>query len=83
MAQVTVAEVNTIKRKLTPLSELCQQNEDIEILLELAKEESDQELNKEAVSEYAQLIKHLEKFELLTLLAVSYTHLTLPTILLV
>lgn len=67
-AQQVVAEANLIKRKLNPFKELCQKNEDIEILLLLAKEEGDEELNQEAYNEFSDLIKLLEQFELLILL---------------
>ena len=67
-AQETVAEANTIKRKLFPFREIYQSNEDIETLLELANEENDDSLKIEASEEFNTLLSSLEKFELLTLL---------------
>lgn len=67
-AQATVSEANGIKRKILPFNALSQKQEDIETLLELAKEEADEDLNKEAVIEYNDLVQELEKFELLVLL---------------
>lgn len=67
-AQVTLGEANIIKRKVLPFHELCQKNEDISALLELAKEEEDEELELETQQEYTALIAELEKYELLILL---------------
>lgn len=67
-AQKTVAEANQMKRKINPYKGLMQRNEDIDILLELAKEEGDDDLRAEAISEYTAMMKELESFELLILL---------------
>lgn len=67
-AQKTVNEVNSLKRKIIPFNEITQQNDDIISLLELAKEEDDEELVKETISEFSKLDKKLENFELLVLL---------------
>jgi peptide chain release factor 2 len=67
-AQRTVGEANAIRRKIDPLKKLIQQNEDVAVLLDLAKEEKDEDLHKEALVEFRNLIGDLEKFELLMLL---------------
>jgi len=67
-AQSVVAESNSIKKKLIPFTELCKSSEDIEVLLELAKEENDEELHAEAVNEHTDLLTKLTDFELLILL---------------
>ncbi len=69
LAQTTVAEANRIKGKVLPFHALCQKNEDLAGLIELAKEEEDdEELELETQQEYAALIAELEKYELLILL---------------
>lgn len=67
-AQEVVAEVNILKRKILPFKKICQQNEDISTLIELSKEESDEEIYREASIEFSDLVKALEQFELLVLL---------------
>lgn len=67
-AQEKVVEVNQIKRRLLLYLALVQQQEDILALLELAKEEKDEGLNDEAVTEFSSLLKNLEVFELEVLL---------------
>lgn len=67
-AQAVVIEVNILKRKILPYKKLCLQNEDIFTLLELAKEEANEDIYQEAHSEFTALTKDLEQFELLVLL---------------
>jgi len=67
-AQQTVNEANSLKRKLNPYKDLVSRVEDVQVLAELAKEDSDEESALECVSECAEIEKSLDAFELLTLL---------------
>ena len=68
-ARALMAKVNPLKRKLESYRELEKKLDDIEVLVEFAREdESDPELAKEAELEYEAGQKALADFELLTLL---------------
>lgn len=67
-AQEIVAETNLLKGKLKPYLALEKRVSDLEVLLEFAKEEKDEELEQEAYDEFHALTKDVESFELITLL---------------
>jgi len=65
-AQETVAEANILKGKLNPFLSLEKRVEDLEVLFEFAKEDTD--LEQEAYDEFHSLQKDIDSFELITLL---------------
>ena len=65
-AQDVVAEANLLKAKLNPYLDLEKRIEDLEVLFEFAKEDSDME--QEAYDEFHSLSKAIDSFELITLL---------------
>jgi len=67
-AQGTVAEANLIKGRLHPFLELEKRAENLDEVIELAKEADDLDFAHEANDEYHALIKELDSFELITLL---------------
>jgi len=67
-AQGTVAKANGLKRKLQPFLKLESRSEDLEILIELAREAGDEESAGEAIAEFKSIESDLESFELITLL---------------
>jgi peptide chain release factor 2 len=72
-AQARIEEVSKLRGKLNPFAEIERRVEDLEVLKELADEESDANSKAIAASEiegeYASLIKSMEEFELLQFLA--------------
>lgn len=67
-AQSTVGKANLLKNRLNPFLDLEKRSENLDEVIELAKEANDIDFAKEANSDFAQLIKEMEKFELITLL---------------
>lgn len=67
-AQTTVAEANTIKRRLNPFLALEKRLTDLAELIALAKEYEDADSAIEAAAEYEAINKELDSFELVTLL---------------
>ncbi|MBK1791195.1 peptide chain release factor 2 [Persicirhabdus sediminis] len=67
-AQETVNKANALKKRLHPFLKLEERAEDLEILIELAKEEDDAESCQEAANEFADICKALDSFEILMLL---------------
>lgn len=63
-AQKTMGEVNRIKGVVNPFRELQQQIEDIDVMIELAKEEDDSSMAAEIVDELESLKSALSEFEL-------------------
>ncbi len=72
-AQVTIDEAALVRAKVQPLSALTEKIEDLEILRQLAEEESDPKHQltayQEVFQEYATLRKEVESFELKMLLS--------------
>jgi peptide chain release factor 2 len=67
-AQKTVAEANVLKRKLQPFLKLEERTDDLDVLIELAREADDADTASEAIQEFASIGKDLDSFELITLL---------------
>jgi peptide chain release factor 2 len=67
-AQGTVGKSNLIKGRLTPFLKLEERAENLDEVIELAKETDDIDFAKEANSDFSLLMKELDKFELITLL---------------
>lgn len=68
-AQKISAEVSRIKTVVAPLHELASRVEDLEVLMELAREESDSDLVQEAAQEAETIAKEMDRIEVLTLLS--------------
>ena len=69
-AQARVEEVSDLRSRITPLLELEQQAEDLDVLIELAQEEADAaSAAAEVAREHASLIRKLDEFELKMLLS--------------
>ncbi len=74
-AQERMEEVSTLRGKVTPLQAIGRQLEDLEVLLEMAREEPDQvQAGAEVETEYADLTAKLADFELRMLLAGPSDH---------
>ncbi len=73
-AQQRVEEVSTLRGKITPLLQLERQIDDLEVLIELATEESDAQAAEEATKEHATVLQRLEEFELKMLLSGPTDH---------
>lgn len=71
-AQKTMSEVSRIKGIVSPVKELAARIEDIEVLAELAREEGDDGLIEEVVSENNSIVSDLDKLEMRTLLSGTY-----------
>ncbi len=71
-ARALMNEINPLKRRLEKMRELESGLDDLEALIEMAREEADPAMAAETVAEYAAWIKKLEDFELLTLLNGPY-----------
>jgi len=67
-AQEKVEEVASLKGKIQPYRDLEQRVEDIDTLVELAREEDDEESSKEVQSEFDEISLTLSNFELMLLL---------------
>ncbi len=68
-AQQRVDEVSSLRAKVNPLLELERQVEDLDILIELAQSEADQQAADEVIKEHATVLAALEAFELKMLLS--------------
>ncbi len=68
-AQQQVEEVSVLRGKVGPLTQIERQFEDLEVLIELAREEGGDKAGDEVASEYTTFLENLEKFELKMLLA--------------
>ena len=67
-AQGTVGKSNLIKGRLNPFLALEERAENLDEVIELAKETDDMDFAKEANSDFQLIVKELDKFELITLL---------------
>ena len=67
-AQATVGEANGLKRRLQPFLKLEQRADDLDAMIELAREAEDADTAAEAVAEFKSIERDLESFELITLL---------------
>lgn len=67
-ARALMNEINPMKRRLEQMRALETGLEDIEVLIEMAREEDDHNMAVETVKEYHAWVKKLEEFELITLL---------------
>lgn len=71
-AQKVIAEMNAIKGSVEQLQELSQEFEDLELMAQLAEEESDASLAAEVSGNIVGLVRKLEAFELQLLLSQPY-----------
>lgn len=71
-AQKVMKEKKSIEDKLRELEELKSQLEDLEVMVEMADEEQDEELADEAETAFERLSQHLEDLRLRTLLNGKY-----------
>ena len=71
-AQKMMSEVSRNKATITPVRELADRIEDLEALLELAREEGDSDSANEAVAEAARITETLDKLEMQTLLSGTF-----------
>lgn len=71
-AQSVINEMNRLKHQVEQMEKLDEQFEDIQVLFELAREEEDGELFREAVQNLQQLKNDLSQFELELLLSDPY-----------
>ena len=67
-AQSVVADANLLKGRLNPYLELEARSNNLDEVIELAKETDDVDFAREANNDYQAIIKELDKFELITLL---------------
>jgi peptide chain release factor 2 len=67
-ARATNSKASSLKKKLESFLALERRADDLDTLVELAKEMDDLDTAREAAGEFAQIIKDLESYELLTLL---------------
>lgn len=68
-AQNKMGEVARLKGKITPINELTSRIDDLEVLVEMAKEEADEQSIEEVLTEVESIIRDLDKLELQTLLS--------------
>ncbi|MDF1811080.1 MAG: peptide chain release factor 2 [Verrucomicrobiales bacterium] len=71
-AQATMAEVSRLKAAVTPVKELNSRIEDLEVLVELAREEGGESSIDEVVAESSKIVAELDRLELRTLLSGLY-----------
>ena len=71
-AQEKMGEVARLKGKITPMRELTGRIDDLEVLVEMAREEGDDQSIQEVIDEAADITKQLDKLELQTLLSGEY-----------
>ncbi len=71
-AQGKMEEVSRLKNKIEPFKNLTRRVEDLDVLIEIAQEESDAETNKEVRDEVRGILKDLDAFELKQFLSGSY-----------
>ena len=62
-------ELKLLKDKVTSFGDISKEVEDLEVMIELANEENDEELSKEAISNYKKITKMVEKLETENLLS--------------
>lgn len=67
-AQVIVSEANLVKGRLNPFLELENRAQNLDEVIELAKETDDIEFAREAHDDFNAIVSELDKFELITLL---------------
>mgnify|MGYP001584914278 FL=1 len=67
-AQVIVSEANIVKGRLNPFLELENRAQNLDEVIELAKETDDIEFAREAHDDFNAIVLELDKFELITLL---------------
>jgi len=67
-AQALLNEANILKKRLNPFLALGQRAEDLNVLIDLAREADDADTAREAATEFAAIQRELAAFELLTLL---------------
>ncbi len=68
-AQEKMGEVSRLKGKITPIRTLTARVEDLEVLIEMAREELDEQAIREVLDEVASITADLDKLELQTLLS--------------
>jgi peptide chain release factor 2 len=71
-AQTTINETNVLKSSVDKMKELNAKYEDLQVMLELAREEEDGELQKEALQGVRELRSQMNEFELELLLSEPY-----------
>jgi peptide chain release factor 2 len=71
-AQATINETNVLKSSVDKMKELNTKYEDLQVVLELAREEEDEELQKEALQGVRDLRLQINEFELELLLSEPY-----------
>lgn len=71
-AQETMAEVSRLKGTINPVQDLTTRIEDLEVLIELAKEEGDANSQNEVITEIEGINTELDRLELKTLLNATY-----------
>jgi peptide chain release factor 2 len=71
-AQTTINETNVLKSSVDKMKELNTHYEDLQVMLELAREEEDEELIKEALQGVRDLRSQMNEFELELLLSEPY-----------
>ena len=80
-AQAVVDQATALKAKINPFLDLESRSEDLAVLIELAREEGDEQSAAEVSKEFGEIEKKLEKFELQLLLTGSQdTHNAYVTI---
>ena len=62
-------ELKLLKDKVTSFGDISKEVEDLEVMIELANEENDEELSKEAITNYKKITKMVEKLETENLLS--------------
>ena len=67
-AQAVVADANLLKGRLNPFLELETRSDNLDEVIDLAKESDDMDFANEANDEFAAILKELDQFELITLL---------------
>jgi peptide chain release factor 2 len=68
VAQQKMGEVARLKGKITPVQNLTARIDDFEVLIEMAREEGDDQSIKEVITEWTAITEALDKLELQTLL---------------
>lgn len=74
-AQKTIAELNAIKGSVDQFQALASEYEDLDVMVQLAEEEGDEEMIQEVASSISALVRKLEEFELQLLLDQPYDRL--------
>ena len=71
-AQTVISEANELKEKYNQYKGLVTEKEDLDLLLEMVKEENDEELAKELNSKITPFLDKLDQYELDLLLSDPY-----------